>query len=189
MTRKAKVSFNGTAMTYAIDGGGDFTVDVASLPQDIKDRMLLRAAQFISREATAGLAESDPAAAIARAKQRMENLAQGLWRAVSAESAEPRTSLLARAVAEAMGITAEEAAKEIAATIEAAIADAGLDPDDEEQETAIRKIGKATRDLYSNSAEVGVILARLQAENAAKKAQAAVEAAKDKPSIRALMKR
>lgn len=127
-----------------------------------------------SRNATAGLLTEDkpaynPAEAFKRVQARMEAWAKGQWQASSESSGEARTSLLARAVAEAMGITPDQAAEEISAVIDLALDEASLDKEDESQKAQVRKISNKIRADLKDDAAVKVIYTRLQREDAEKR--------------------
>lgn len=141
-----------------------------------------------SRNATAGLLKEDPAKAYERVQERFKSWAGGVWRAASEASGEPRTSLLARAVAEVMGIDVSDAAEQITALIDNAVDEKGLDRDEEGDKAKIRKIGADIRANLKKDVGVAKVFARLQAEEAAKRAEA-VAGQEGESQIATLLKR
>jgi hypothetical protein len=170
-------SWNGTELTQTLCGE-TFKVDIAALPADIINAAIRFALPTLLRNATAGLASEDPPKAIERVKARLAAWAEGKWSAKGEASAEPRTSLLARAVAEALGKTVAEAAAIIEGAVERALEAAELDQEseDDEEKAAVRKVGTDVRKVFREAAEVAPIYKRLKDEAAAK-------AASDKPKV------
>jgi hypothetical protein len=159
-------------MVAKLDVGAVFPA-IVSAGGVAKDALFF-AIKTASRNATAGLLSSDkpaynPAEAFKRVQARMDAWAKGVWQASSESSGEPRTSLLARAVAEAMGRTPEEAAEDISAVIDAALDEASLDKEDETQKAAVRKISTAIRNQLKSDIAVERIYKRLQREDAEKR--------------------
>jgi len=169
--------WNGSILKQTLCGE-QFTVDSAALPKEIVDKALQFALPTLLRNATAGLATEDPGKAIERVKARIAAWLEGKWSAKGEASAEPRTSLLARAVAEALGIDAGEAASAIENAVDKALAAAGLDPEseDDEEKGKVKSTSNEVRKLFRESSEVAPIYKRLRDEAAAK-------AAKDKPVV------
>ena len=154
--------------------GETFAVDLTTLPAEIVQKALQFAIPTLLRNATAGLASEDPAKAVERVKARIAAWAEGKWSAKGEASAEPRTSLLARAVAEALGIDAGEAASAIENAVDKALAAAGLDPEseDDDEKAKVKSTSNDVRKLFRESAEVAPIYKRLRDEAAAKAAAA-----------------
>lgn len=163
-------SWDGNVLTFTTPTGEKVTVDVEVLPTPIVSAMLKFAAPTLLRNATAGLATEDPPKATERVKGRIAAWLAGNWSAKGEASAEPRSSLLARAFAEALGIDASEAAKRIETAIEASMAaqnpPCDPDSDDDAEKTRCRQVGTGIRKLIRESAEVLPIYQRLQQEAA-----------------------
>lgn len=176
-------SYNGNVLQQTLCGT-DFSVDLDLLPQSIKDAAVRFALPTLLRNATAGLASEDPAKAVERVGQRIAAWMAGSWSAKGEASAEPRTSLLARALAEVLGCEAKDAAARIEAAIEAALSNASIDPDsdDDDEKAKAKAIGNEVRKQIRETAEVAPIYKRMRDE-------AAEAAKKDKPqvSIKALL--
>lgn len=169
--------WEGTSLSFNVPGAGDASLDVATLPEAVKAAALQFGIQTAVRNATAGLFEKEPQSALKRIQARIESWLKGEWKAAATEG-ESRTSLLARAVAEVGGITVEEAADAISETIGDKVRELGLDSEDDEDKQHIRKIGTAVRDGFAEAEGVPVVLARIRAEEAQKRAaQAAADAA------------
>jgi len=190
MAKKHEQKFDGMVLLYSLPGVGDATTDIAAWPENVKAEALKFAAKTLARNATAGLmgSDEDKKTALERVVTRFKNFAEGIWRSgAGAESAERPTSMLARAMAEALQIEAAEAAERIAALIDAKVAEAELSPDEEDDKTEIRKIAKAVRDFIASTKEVQPILLRIRAEEAVKRSQVATKA--DAPSLADAVKR
>lgn len=179
--------WTGRVLSYSIPGAGpegaaaEATIDVDKLPQAVKDAALMFGVQTAARNSTAGLFTEEPGTAFKRMTSRFKNWLDGVWKAASAGDGERKTSMLSQAVAEAGGITVEEAADIITSMIEEKVTEAGLSADEEADKPAIRKIGAAVRAGFSELPEVMPILARIKAEAALKRsAEADAEAAKKK---------
>lgn len=188
MAEKGKhFAWQGSTLTYAVGDQGQVSIDVSKLDGAIVEKIVQFGLPTLLRNATAGLLTEDPAAAFERVKARADNFLAGVWRTVSAASAEPRTSLLAKAVAASgaiAGVTDEKAAADwIGSVIEQAIKQAGLDPESETDEEACRRTGAALRKKISETKEVAPILADLRAKAAAERAQAAKAKVADAPSL------
>jgi hypothetical protein len=184
MANVANHKWEGSTLKYNIPGAGDAALDVSQLNDDVKQAAMLFGIQTAARNATAGLFKEDPTAALKRMNARFEAWLKGVWKAASTGEGERPTSLLAMAVAEAGGITADEAAQIISDLIESKAVEAGLSADEEDDKPAIRKIGAAVRASFAELPEVAVPYARLKAEEANKraaKAAADAEAARTKP--------
>lgn len=162
-------TFAGTTLTYNLPGE-IVELDMAKLPQEIVEKMIQFAAPTLIRNATAGLLTEDPVKAIERVKARIAAWLDGKWSAKGEASAEPRTSLLARAIAEVLGCTPTEAAAKVEAAVEAALQAAGVDADsaDESEVEAAQKIGRDVRKAFRETAEVAPVYKRLKEETAKK---------------------
>lgn len=175
--------WEGMTLVYSVPGAGEngaaavASLDVSKLPQPVKDAALLFGIQTAARNATAGLFKEEPGQALKRMSARFKNWMDGVWKAASAGEGERKTSMLAQAVAEAGGITADEAAEIITGVIEEKVAEAGLSADEEDDKPAIRKIGAAVRQSFAETPEVAPVLARIKAEAALKREQEARAAA------------
>lgn len=120
-----------------------------------------------ARNATAGLMTDKVDEAKKRVATRLTAWAEGKWQAASERGGEPRESLLARAVAEALyGGDVAQAVEDLSAAIQAAYEAAGVDPDSEDaaEKAKVRKIAKDLRDQLRDSDEVRDIYARMQKE-------------------------
>lgn len=197
----AKMKFENNVFTHDIKGDASMvaTFDLATAFPAIVSAggVALDALQFAiktaSRNATAGLLSEDkpaynPAEAFKRVQARMEAWAKGVWQASSESSGEARTSLLARAVAEAMGTTPEEAAENISAVIDAALDEASLDKEDETNKAAIRKISNKIRADLKDDKAVKEVYTRLQREDAEKREKEA-KASTGESKLASLLKR
>lgn len=163
-------------LTYNVPGAGDAVLDTSKLGPEVNAAALAFGIQTAARNATAGLFTEDPQAALKRILGRFESWLKGEWKAAAAEG-ERKTSLLAQAVAEAGGISVEDAATAISDMIEAKVTEAGLDADNEENKAHIRKIAEAVRGAFAEAEGVPAVLARLKAEAAAKRASEALASA------------
>lgn len=175
--------WDGNVLSYSIPGAGEggqaaqATLDVDKLPDAVKHAALLFGIQTAARNATAGLFSDEPTTAFKRMTSRFKNWLDGQWKAASAGDGERKTSMLSQAVAEAGGITVDEAADIITSMIEEKVTEAGLSADEEADKPAIRKIGAAVRTSFAELPEVAPILARIKAEAALKREQEAKVAA------------
>lgn len=198
----AKMVFKENVFTHDITGDGTMVASLdlnAVFPSIISaGGVAVEALQFAvktaSRNATAGLLDStkpafNPAEAFKRVQARMTAWAGGKWLAASESSGEPRTSLLARAVAEVMGITAEQAAEDITAAIDAALDEANLSKDEESDKAQVRKIGNAIRGAIREADDVKVVYARMKAEDATKNSEAVAAAPKAGKGVAELLKK
>ena len=175
--------WEGDVLVYNVPGAGDAKIDISQLSEAVKHAALMFGVQTAARNSTAGLFTEDPALALKRMTGRFVTWLAGEWKAASAggEGAERPTSMLAMAVAEGGGITAEEAAAAIAGVIEEKITDAGLSADEDGDKPAIRKIAAAVRALFAEMPEVKGPLARIRAEAALRRqAETDAELAKAK---------
>lgn len=174
--------WDGSVLAYSIPGAGEggaaavALLDVDKLPDAVKRAALLFGIQTAARNATAGLFTEEPTTAFKRMAARFKNWTDGVWKAASAGDGERKTSMLSQAVAEAGGITVEEAADIITSMIEEKVTEANLSADEEGDKPAIRKIGAAVRSGFAELPEVMPILARIKAEAAIKREQEAKDA-------------
>lgn len=189
--------FSGGVFRHDLKGDGSLVAEMLvaevipnfdALPA-IAKQALHFAFKTASRNATAGVLSDDPPSALKRVQERMKAWAQGVWRAASESAGEPRTSLLAKAVAEVLGITPDEAAEQISAMIEGALDEAGLDRDNDADKAKIRKIGNDVRAQLRSAKDVAVVYARMQAEEAAKRAESAATRSSDAKPLAELLKR
>lgn len=166
-------SWAGNVLTQTLCGES-FTVNLADLPKEIVEKALQFAIPTLLRNATAGLANEDPEKAKTRVAARIAAWLEGKWSAKGEASAEPRTSLLARAVAEALNITPAEAANAIETAVDAALESAQLDSEseDDDEKAKVAQVAKDVRSMFREAAEVAPIYKRLRDEAAAKKAEA-----------------
>lgn len=173
--------WDGDVLTYEIPGHGVATLDISTLSPDIIKKAVQFAFPTLARNATAGLmADADKPTAFKRVQERFKNFIDGVWRAGGgAESAERPTSMLARAMAEVLGIEPADAAARIAALIDSNVDKASLSPDEEDDKEAIRKVAAAVRKAIADTAEIVPVLARIKAEEAVKRAEAAKAPAKE----------
>jgi hypothetical protein len=175
--------FKAGTFSYDVGGGKVATLDVAAAFPSIAvmEPHELGAFHFAiktaARNARASIKPEQIDAAFEAVTDRFNAWAKKVWRAASESTGESRTSLLARAVAEAMGIEVAEAAEQISGLIEASVDAAGLSADEEADKAKIRKIGADIRDQLKKS--VAKIYARLQAEEAVKRAELVQNATPD----------
>jgi hypothetical protein len=175
--------WEGSILSYGIPGAGEggqaamASLDIDKLPESVKRAALMFGIQTAARNATAGLFTEEPTTAFKRMSARFKNWMDGVWKAASAGDGERKTSMLSQAVAEAGGISVEEAADIITSLIEEKVAEANLSADEEADKPAIRKIGAAVRASFGELPEVAPILARIKAEAALKREQEAKDAA------------
>jgi hypothetical protein len=164
--------FNGSILTYSLPNEA-VVLDIATLPANIVQKALEFAIPTLLRNATAGLLTEDPVKATERVKARIAAWAEGKWSAKGEASAEPRTSLLARAIAEVLGITPTEAAAKVEAAVEAALSAAEVDADsaDEEEVALAKTTANSVRRAFRETEEVAPVYARLKAETAKKAAE------------------
>lgn len=171
----------------------DLPPEVQALPEWILAGLHF-AMKTAARNETAGKMKDKVAEAQASVERRLEEWAKGLWRSVTIASTESRESsagILARAVAEALGISPEDAATEISAIVEAALDEAKIDTADEspENKKAAAKIAADTRKVLREDPGVYPIYTRIQAEDAAKRAEKAKAAEVGESKLSALLKR
>lgn len=169
--------WEGTKLIYNIPGAGDASLDIATLPQAVKDAGLMFGLQTAARNATAGFFEKEPETALKRMSGRFKTWLEGVWKAAGAGGeGESRTSMLAQAVAEAGGISVDDAADLITNVITEKVEEAGLGADEDSDKAAIRKIGAAVRASFAGMPEVQGPLARLRREAAEAREKTAIEA-------------
>ena len=172
--------------TVALDMNAVFGFD--KLPDLVKKAVAFSVGHVL-RNATAGKMESIDDAFKA-VQERAKALQDGKWTAhkESGDAGESRLSLLAQAVAQAMGIEDKDAAAFISNEIRTALEEKGIDPDadsDEltaEQKTARRKVSNAVRKAIADDPGVSIPLTAIKAKAANEKAAAAVKAAEGKVS-------
>lgn len=162
-------TFNGSTLIYNLPNES-VEVDLSTLPADIIQKALQFAIPTLIRNATAGLLTEDPVKATERVKARIAAWMDGKWSAKGEASAEPRTSLLARAIAEVLGITPTEAAAKVEAAVEAALTAANVDADsaDEDEVAQAKATANAVRKAFRETAEVAPVYKRLKEETAKK---------------------
>jgi hypothetical protein len=109
----------------------------------------------------------------------------------SGEAKESGAGLLARAVAEVLGISPEDAATEISAAVEAALEEAKIDTGDEspENKKAAAKVAADVRKQLREDSAVFKVYTRIQAEDAADKAAKATAAEPTESKLGSLLKR
>lgn len=185
--------WNGSVLEYSIPGGGEngaaavASLDVKKICPTFDDLppvakgAIMFGLQTAARNATAGLFGDEPVTAFKRMSARFKNWVDGVWKAASAGDGERKTSMLSQAVAEAGGISVEDAAEVITSLIEEKVTEANLSADEEADKPAIRKIGAAVRQSFAEMPEVAPILGRIKAEAAlARQKEAEANAAKAK---------
>lgn len=174
--------FKAGTFSYDVGGGKIATLDVAAAFPSIAvmGESELGALHFAiktaARNARASIKPEQIEEAFKAVSDRFAAWAKGVWRAASESTGEPRTSLLARAVAEVMAIDVEEAAEQISAMIESAVDAAGLSSDEDADKAKIRKIGADIRAQLKATTDVSKVYARLQAEEAVKRSELAQNA-------------
>lgn len=170
--------WEGDSLTYSVPGAGTAVLDISKLKPEVLKAAAVFGIQTAARNATAGLFTDEPQTALKRMQKRFEAWLGGEWKAAASGEGERKTSMLALAVAEVGGISAEQAAEIISEVIEAKVAEAGLDANDDEDKANIRKVAQAVRDQFAEAEGVPIVLARLKVEAAQARAAAAAEAAK-----------
>lgn len=162
-------------LSFTTPSGEVVTVDQSQLPANIIAAAVKFALPTLLRNATAGLATEDPAKATERVKGRIAAWLAGNWSAKGEASAEPRTSLLARALAEVMRIEVADAAAKIESAIETTMAaqepPCDADSEDDDEKSRCRKVAAAVRKALRETAEVAPVYKRLSDEAAAKAAE------------------
>lgn len=184
--------WDGDILSYEIPGQGVATLDIATLSPDIIKKAVQFAFPTLARNATAGLmADADKPTAFKRVVERFKNFTDGVWRAGGgAESAERPTSMLARALAEVLGIEPDEAASRITQMIDENVEKAGLSADEEDDKEKIRAVAAAVKKAIAETSDIVPVFARIKAEEAVKRAEAAKAAPKEGAvSIKDLMAR
>lgn len=192
--------FKAGKFAYDVGGGkvAELNVSAAFPAISVMEEHELAALHFAiktaARNARASIKPEAVEDAFKAVTERFGAWAKKVWRAASESTGEPRTSLLARAVAEALtsgGVetSVEDAAEQISAMIEEAIDSAGLSRDEDADKAKIRKIGSDVRDQLKSASDVAKIYARLQAEEAVKRSEKAQSTPNDKPALKDLMKR
>lgn len=167
--------------------------EVAALPD-----WLLNAVHFAfktaARNETAGKMKDKVEEAQKAVERRLGEWAKGTWRAVTVASGEAKESgagILARAVAEVLGISPEDAATEISAAVEAALEEAKIDTGDEspENKKAAAKVAADVRKQLREDSAVFKVYTRIQAEDAAARAAKATAAEPAESKLGSLLKR
>lgn len=187
--------FKAGTFAYDVGAGKVATLDVkAAFPaiavmEEHEVAALHFAIKTAARNARASIKPDQVEEALKAVTERFQAWSKKIWRAASESTGEPRTSLLARAVAEVMGIAVDEAAEQISVMIEEAIDSAGLSRDEDADKAKIRKIGADVRDQLKSASDVAKIYARLQAEEAVKRSEKAQQTPSDKPALADILKR
>jgi len=179
--------------SYDVGGGKIASLDVAAaFPNvaalnEIEIGALHFAVKTAARNSRASIKPDQIEEAFKAVTDRFAAWLKGAWRAASESTGESRTSILARAVAEVMEITVEEAAEQISAMIETAVDAAGLSTDEDADKVKIRKIGTDIRDQLKKAC--AKVYARMQAEEAVKRAEAVqnAQAPEGQKSLKELM--
>ena len=156
---------------------------------ELAQKAIAFAVGHVLRNATAGKMENLDEA-LKAVQDRASALQAGKWTAhkETGEAGEARTSLLAQALAEVMGVTDAEAAEFISNEIRSALEEKDHDPDVEsddltaEQKSERRKIANAVRKGISEDPGVAQSLANLKAQRAAAAAAETAKAAAGKQS-------
>lgn len=174
--------FKAGTFSYDVGGGKVATLNVAAafpsiaVMEDQELAALHFAIKTAARNSRASIKPEQIEEAFEAVSDRFVAWTKKVWRAASESTGEPRTSLLARAVSEVMQIEVEEAAEQISAMIEAAVDAAGLSTDEDADKAKIRKIGADIRSQLKGTTDVSKVYARLQAEEAVKRSEAAQNA-------------
>ena len=142
-----------------------------NMPEHVK-QILHFAIKTASRNATAGLLKTEPEKAFQRVQERMKAWQGGTWRSAAEGAGEPRSSLLIKALAEVMGESEDWAQEKFSEILEAKIDEAQLSRDEDNDKKAIAKIRSDLRKDFEKADDVAKVLARLRAEEAAKRAEA-----------------
>lgn len=192
--KRFTVDENGVG-TYKLTDDQSFTVDVAKFMAT--PELVAQAVRFaighVLRNATAGLMKDEHKAsgykeAVEGITNRIKSLAEGKWASVRQAGESAAGTLLAQALAAVMGCEVKDAGDFIDAEVEKALEAKGLDPDasgDEltpDQKKQRRQVIAGVHKVIGDDPAVAVQLTRIKAENAAKKAAEALEAAKGKES-------
>lgn len=187
--------FKAGKFSYDVGGGKIASLDVASafpaisVMEDHEVAALHFAIKTAARNARASIRPELIEDAFKAVSERFLAWSNKVWRAASESTGEPRTSILAKAVAEVLGIEMEEAAEQISGMIEEGIDSAGLSRDEDADKAKIRKIGTDVREQLKSARDVSKVYARLQAEEAVKRSEKAQLAASDKPALADLLNR
>lgn len=175
--------------SYQIEGHDAAVLDASGVIAALDgaawaQQALYFALKTAARNATAGLMDKEPAEAAKRVSARLKAWSEGKWQAASERTGEPRESLLARAVAEALGLEVADAAEQISAAIAAAQEEGGVDPESEDKEVKAKanKIARDIRDQLRDDSAVLPIYTRMQKEELDKRA-AAKGGEGSKPSV------
>jgi ribosomal protein L22 len=177
--------FKAGTFSYDVGAGKVAVLDVASAfpnAAGLDDHELAAfhfAIKTAARNARASIKPEQVEEAFKAVTDRFAAWQHRVWRAANEATGESRISLLARAVGEALGVDPAEAAEQITAIIDGAVESAGLSYDEDSDKVKIRKIAADCREALKKTVEVGKIYARLQAEEAAKRAEAAQNAPTD----------
>ena len=191
--------FKAGKFSYDVGGGKVASLDVASafpaisVMEEHEVAALHFAIKTAARNARASIKPNQIDEAFKAVTERFLAWSKKVWRAASEATGEPRTSLLAKAVAEALSAagvetTIEDAAEQISAMIDEAVDTAGLSRDEDADKTKIRKIGTDVRESLKSAADVAKIYARLQAEAAVERSEKAQAATSTNKSISELLK-
>lgn len=187
--KEGKFSYQVGDKTIAVD----LPPEVAALPEWLQAAVHF-AFKTAARNETAGKMKDKVAEAQASVERRLTEWAKGTWRTVTIATGEAKESgatILARALAEALGITPEDAAEQISAVIDAALDEAKIDTSDESAETkkAAAKIAADVRKTLREDPAVFPIYTRITAEDAAKRAQKAAAGSTGESKLATLLKR
>jgi hypothetical protein len=188
------VILQGSSFTYAVSEKLKAELDLEkvfgfSKLGELAQKAILFATKTMLRNATAGRMDK-PEDALKAVKTRVEALMAGKWQAhrEGGERGESEHSQLARALALVQGCEPADAAAFIAQLINEALEENGIDPDSDsetltdEEKAKQKKIVRETKKGISEDPGVAVQLAKIRADEAAKKAAEAVKAAEGQKS-------
>ena len=174
MARTQKARLDGHYFWYQV-GDQNVCCDVDGLFPSFKELndaakdCVFFALKTAARNCTAGVMETDIQTAIQNVKDRLAEWTKGVWKAArqGGVSAEPRQSVLARAIALATGKSLAEASEMVSAAVAEAIEEAGLDEEDSGYPAAARKIAASVRKELRTMVAKSYAVIQLQDKQAA----------------------
>lgn len=186
MAKELKFSIAGASASYAV---GPSKVVAFQMPEgftalgDFFQKAVIFAVKTALRNARADIPMEQVDEAFKAVADRAASFAAGVWTARREASGEPRSSLLAQALAAVLQVDAKEAAEYISAKIEEALKADGIDPEAElegEEKKKAAAIASTVRKEIQKDPAVSLALSELKlaadtAKVTAAKARAATE--------------
>lgn len=195
MAKETKFAIENGVATYTLDSDRAVSVDLNqafgfNALTDAAKACITFSVKTAMRNCTAGKMSTPEGVveAYEALKTRAETWLKGIWTARRESEAEPRSSLLARALAQVQGCEPSEAAEFINSMIDAALQSAGIDPEadgeslSDDEKKAKRKVQSSIRKEISDDPGVALALAQIKAQDAADKAKLAAESAQGQTS-------